>query len=79
MLERKPSQSECRNQSTTGITVSNLKGRSTREQRAVNGIDDGLSADLTSTEKPAVKPLNGVFATLNAIELEVNVALGIGI
>lgn len=79
MLERNPSQSECRNQSTTGITVSNLKGRSTREQRAVDSIDNGLGADLTPTEKTAVEPLNGIFATLNAIEFEVNVALGIGI
>ncbi len=59
--------------------VSNLKSRSPREERAVNGINNGLSADLTSTEETAIEAFDGVLAASDAVELEVDVALGVGI
>lgn len=60
-------------------SVSNSKRRGTREQRAVNGIHDWLCADLAPTEETAVEPFNGILPTLNAIEFEIDVALGIWI
>lgn len=49
------------------------------EKTTVNGVDDGLGADLTATEETAVQTLDGVFTSLDTIEFEVDVALGIGI
>lgn len=50
-----------------------------REKRAVNGIDDRLSADLSPAEESAVEALDGVLAALDLVEFEVDVALGVGI
>lgn len=50
-----------------------------REKRAVNGIDDRLSADLSPAEESAVEALYGVLAALDLVEFEVDVALGVGI
>ena len=56
-----------------------LHGLRTREQAAVNRIDDRLSADLAASEKSAVETFDGVLSALNAVELQVDVALGIWI
>ena len=46
------------------------------EKSAVNGIHDGLGGDLSSTEESAIEALDGVLATLNAVELQVDISLG---
>jgi len=60
-------------------TVSILERRSTREEGAVDSVYNRLCADLATTEETAVKSFDSVLAALDAVELEVNVALGIGI
>ena len=56
-----------------------LESRGTREQTAVDGVNDGLSSDLLSAEEASVQAFDGVFATLDAVELEIDVALGGGV
>ena len=56
--------------------VSSLKSRSAREEGAVDGIDDGLSADLAASEETPVETFDGVLAALDTVELEVDVACG---
>ena len=60
-------------------TISNLQCRSPRKQRAVDGIDHRLRADLPTAEESAVETLDRILAALDTVELEVYVALGIGI
>jgi hypothetical protein len=50
-----------------------------REQTAVDRIHNRRSADHPPTEIASVQTLDGVLATLDLVELEVDVALGIGI
>ena len=47
------------------------------EKTTVNSVDDGLGADLTAAEEAAVQTLDGVFTSLDTVEFEVDVALGI--
>lgn len=56
-----------------------LNGLGPGEKAAVDGINDGLGSDLLSAEEPAVETLDGVLAALDAVELQVDVSLGIGI
>ena len=51
----------------------------TSEKGAVDGIDDGLGANLSSTEKPAVETFDRILAALDTVELEVDVALRVRI
>lgn len=48
-------------------------------QTAVDGVDDWLGADLAAAEEPAVEALDRIFAALDTVELEIDVALGIWI
>lgn len=66
-------------ESVIAKAVSNSKGRSPREERAVDGVDNRLGADLTSAEETAIETLDGVFPASHTVEFEVNVALGIRI
>ena len=59
--------------------VSVLECGRAREERAVDSVDDRLCADLATAEKPAVESFDGVLAALDTVELEVDVALGVGI
>lgn len=59
--------------------VSSLKSRSTRKEGTVDGVNDGLSADLTTTKETSVETFDGVLAALNTIKLEVDVALSVRI
>ena len=47
------------------------------KQRSVDSIDNRLSADHTSAKVSAVESFNGVLASLDAVEFQVDVALGI--
>ena len=38
-----------------------------------------MSADLPTPKEPAVETLDGILSTLDLVELEVDVALGVGI
>ncbi|KAL8719751.1 MAG: hypothetical protein Q9181_008024 [Wetmoreana brouardii] len=46
------------------------QGRGPREKGAVDGVDNGLSADLATTEKPAVESLDSVLTALNLVKFE---------
>jgi hypothetical protein len=59
--------------------VSLLDRLGAREQTAVDSIDDRLSTDLTTAEEPAVETFDRVFASLDSVEFEVNIALGVWI
>jgi hypothetical protein len=56
-----------------------LDGLGAREETAVNGINHGLGGDLPAAEEAAVQTLDGIFAALDAVELQVDVALRVGI
>ena len=59
--------------------VSILESARPRKEGAVDCVDNWLSADLTTTEEAAIKTFNGVFTASDAVEFEVDVALGVGI
>ena len=59
------------------ISVSDRFGA--REQTAVDGIHNRCGADHPSAEVAAIEALDGVLATLDLVELEVDVALRVGI
>ena len=46
-----------------------------REQTAVNSVDNGLRSDLFAAEKSSIQAFDGVFTTLDAVELQVDIAL----
>lgn len=50
-----------------------------REQTAVDGVHNRCGAYHPSAEVAAVEALDSVLATLDLVELEVDVALGVGI
>lgn len=50
-----------------------------REEAAVDGINDRLSTDLSTTKESAVETLYGVLASLDAVEFKVDIALRVGI
>ncbi len=45
-----------------------------REQTAVHGVNDWLSADLPTAKVPPIETLDGIFASADTFEFEVNVA-----
>lgn len=51
----------------------------TGEKTAVHSVNDRLGSDLLSTEETAVKTLNSVLAALDAVKLQVDVALRVRI
>ena len=59
--------------------VSMSKSRSPGEKRAVDGVDNRLRADLTSAEESTVETFDSVLASSNAVEFEIDVALGVRI
>jgi len=61
------------------ISVSNLKSRSPREEGAIDGIDDRLSADLAAAKESTVETFDSVLATRDPVKLEVDVALSVRI
>ena len=64
---------------TQTAIVSILERRSAREKGTVDSVYNRLCADLATTEETAVESFDSVLAALDAVELEVNVALGVGI
>lgn len=56
-----------------------LDGLSSGEQAAVNGVHNGLGGDLLAAEETTIEALDGIFTTLDAVELQVDVSLGVGI
>jgi hypothetical protein len=56
-----------------------LDSLSPGEKTAVDGVHDGLGGDLSSAEVSAIEALESILATLNAIELQVDISLGIEI
>jgi hypothetical protein len=59
--------------------ISVLDRLGAREQTAVDRIHNRRSADHPSAKVPAVQTLDSVLTALDLVELEVNVALGVGI
>ena len=49
------------------------------EERAVDGIDNRLSRDLPAAKETAVQSFDSILAASDAVELQVDVALGIRI
>ena len=49
------------------------------EQAAVDSIDDGLGSNLSTAEEPSVQTLDGILATLNTVEFQIDVALRVRI
>ena len=49
------------------------------EETAIDGINNRLGCNTLATEKAAVKALDRIFAALNTVELQVNVALRVRI
>lgn len=49
------------------------------EKTAVDSIDDGLGGNLSSTEESSIQTLDGIFTTLDSVELQVNVPCGVWI
>jgi hypothetical protein len=64
---------------TSGIMFFRVSLDSFREKTAVDGIDNGLGTDLSTTKKSPVQPLDGVFTSLYTIKLEVDVTLSVWI
>ena len=62
-----------------GRVVSTLDRLGPGEQTAVDRVNDRLSGYLSSTEEPSVQTLDGIFTTLDSVEFQVDIALGIGI
>ena len=50
-----------------------------REQAAVDGVDHRSGADLSTAEKSTVEAFDGILSALDAIELEIDVALRVWI
>ena len=63
--------------SVLAIPSASLKRGSSREQRAINSIDDGLCRDLSAAEEASVEAFDGVLAALDTVEFEVNVTCGV--
>ena len=59
--------------------ISILYSLGAREQTAVDCIHNRCGADHASTKVSAVESLDGVLAPLNLVELEVDVALRVGV
>lgn len=49
------------------------------KQGVVDGIDEGLGADLASSEVSAVKAFDGIFAALYTVKFQVDVTLRVWI
>lgn len=49
------------------------------EQAAVNGVHHGLSGDPLAAKETAIQALDGILTTLDAVELQVDVALRVWI
>lgn len=62
-----------------GDVDTGLNSLGSREQAAVHSIDNGLCSDQVAAEESSIQTLDGVLSALDAVELQVNVALGIGI
>ena len=62
-----------------GSLVGDLDGLCSGEQAAVNSVDNRLCSNLIATEESSVETLDSVFSALDAVKLQVYVALGIGI
>mgnify|MGYP001658022653 CR=1 FL=1 len=61
------------------VENSRLDGLGAREETAVDGIHDRLGGNLLAAKETAVEALDRVLAALDTIELEVDIALGVGI
>ena len=57
----------------------NSKLDSLREQAAIDGINDRLSGDLSSSKEATVETFNGVLASLYTIKFEIDVTLAMSI
>jgi hypothetical protein len=49
------------------------------KQRTIHGINNRLRANLPTAKETAIEPLDCVLASLDAVELEVDVPLGVGV
>ena len=49
------------------------------EQAAVYSIDNGLGTDLAAAEESAVQTLDGILASLDCGEFQIDIALCVGI
>lgn len=56
-----------------------LKGLGSRKEAAIDSIHDRLRTNLFTAEESTVEAFDGIFAALDSVKLEVDVALRIGI
>lgn len=49
------------------------------EQAAVDSVDDGLGGNLFPAKESSVQTLDGILATLDAVEFQVDIALRVWI
>ncbi len=62
------------------LTVNNCLERwRAGEERAVDSVDDRLGADLATAKEASVETFDSVLTTADAVEFEVDVALGVRI
>ena len=50
-----------------------------REQTAVHSVNDGLCTDLPTAKVSSVQTLDCILATADTLELEIDVARGVGV
>jgi len=56
-----------------------LERRRAGEERAVDRVNDRLSADLATAKEASVETFDCILATTDAVKFEVDVALGVRI
>jgi hypothetical protein len=61
------------------LGIARLDGLGAGEETAVDGIHDRLGGNLPAAKETSVKTLDGVLAALDTVELQVDIALGVGI
>ena len=49
------------------------------EERAVNSINNRLRTDLSAAEEASIETFDGILPSLHAVELQVDVTLGVGV
>lgn len=65
--------------SKSSVELNRLDSLGSREETAIHCIDDGLGADLSTAKESAVEAFDGILASLDAVELEIDIALRVGI
>lgn len=60
------------------LETENLNSFRTRKEAAIHCVNNRLSTNLPTAKEPPVQAFDGVLATLDSVELEIDVTLAIG-